>query len=121
MESLEEQELYVPTRRLLRSRGYRAVITHGKANVKIWIGDILPYKEHIEPDVVGVTRSWTETVCVEAKAELTGKEVFDVLGKCMVWRGIARNVYLAIPDQKGLKTSGFKADEKQRAFLMRTS
>jgi len=92
----------------LRSRGYRAVITHGKANVKIWIGDIFPYKEHVEPDVVGVTRSWTDTVCVEAKAELTGKEVFEILGKCMVWRTIARNVYLAIPEQKGLKTNGFK-------------
>jgi len=105
----EEQELYEPTRKLLRSRGYRAVITHGKANVKIWIGDIFPYKEHVEPDVVGVTRSWTDTVCVEAKAELAGKEVFDVLGKCMVWRLIARNVYLAMPEQKGLKTNGFRS------------
>jgi len=106
---MEEYELYEPTRKLLRSRGYRAVITHGKANVKIWVGDIFPYKEHVEPDVVGVTRSWTETVCVEAKAELTGKEVFEVLGKCMVWRTIARNVYLSIPEQRGLKTNGFKS------------
>jgi len=84
-------------------------VTHGKANVKIWIGDILPYKEHIEPDVVGVTRSWTDTVCVEAKAELVGKDVFDAIGKCMIWRGIARNLYLTIPEQKGMKTSAFKA------------
>jgi hypothetical protein len=27
----------------------------------------------------------------------------------MIWRGIARNVYLAMPEQKGLKTSAFKA------------
>jgi len=58
---------------------------------------------------VGVTRSWTETVCVEAKAELTGKEIFEVLGKCMAWRTIARNVYLAIPEQRGLKTNGLRS------------
>jgi len=104
---MEEEELYEPARKLLRSRGYRAVITHGKASVKIWVGDIFPYKEHVEPDVVGVTRSWTDTVCVEAKAELAGKEVFDVLGKCMVWRTIAKDVYLTMPEQKGLKTTGF--------------
>ena len=58
---------------------------------------------------MGVTRSWTETVCVETKAELTGKEVFEVLGKCIVWRTIAGNVYLAIPEQRGLKTNGFRS------------
>jgi len=105
---MEEAELYEPARKFLRSKGFRAVVTHGKANVKIWIGDILPYKEHIEPDVVGITRSWTETVCIEAKAELAGKDVFEVLGKCVLWRIAARNVYVVIPERKGLKTEGFK-------------
>jgi len=105
---MEEKELYEPTRRFLRSRGFRAVITHGKANVKIWIGDVLLYKEHIEPDVVGVTRSWTDTVCVEAKADVGGKDVFEILGKCMTWRIAARNVYLAIPMQRGLKADALR-------------
>lgn len=100
--------MYEPVRRFLRSRGFRAVITHGKANVKIWLGDSLPYKEHIEADVIGITRSWTDTICVEAKADIKGKEVFEILGKCMMWRIAARNVYLAMPVQKGLKTDALK-------------
>jgi len=105
---MEEKELYEPARRFLRARGLRAVITHGKAIVKIWVGDILPYKEHVEPDVIGVTRSWTDTVCIEAKADVAGKDVFEILGKCMTWRIAARNVYLALPVQRGLKTDALK-------------
>jgi hypothetical protein len=105
---MEEKELYEPARRFLRSRGFRAVITHGKANVKIWIGDILPYKEYIEADVIGITRSWTDTVCVEAKADIAGKEVFEILGKCMLWRIVARNIYIAMPVHRGLKADALK-------------
>jgi len=105
---MEEKELYEPARRFLRSRGFRAVITHGKANVKMWVGDVLPYKAHIEADVIGVTRSWTDTVCVEAKAGIAGKDVFEILGKCMVWRIAARNVYIAMPVEKGLKADALK-------------
>jgi len=105
---MEENELYEPARRFLRSRGFRAVITHGKANVKIWVGDVLAYKEHIEADVIGITRSWTDTVCVEAKADVAGKDVFEILGKCMLWRIVARNVYLAMPLQRGLKADALK-------------
>jgi len=105
---VEEKELYEPARRFLRSRGYRAVVTHGKANVRIWVGDVLPYKEHVEADVIGITRSWTDTVCVEAKADIAGKEVFEIIGKCVLWRIAARNVYLAMPMQRGLKADALK-------------
>lgn len=105
---MEETELYEPVRRFLRLFGYRAVVTHAKGNVSIWIGDILPYKEYIEPDVVGVTRSWTDSVCVEAKARLAGENLFEVVGKCAIWRAIVRKVYVAIPESKALKTDGLK-------------
>jgi hypothetical protein len=84
------------------------VVTHEKGNVSMWIGDILPYKEYIEPDVVGVTRSWADSVCVEAKARLVGENLFEVVGKCVIWRAIVPKVYLAILDSKALKTDGLK-------------
>jgi hypothetical protein len=105
---MEENELYEPVRRFLRLFGYRAVVTHEKGNVSIWIGDILPYKEYIEPDVVGVTRSWIDSVCVEAKAKLVGENLFEVVGKCAIWQAIVRKVYLAIPESRSLKTDGLK-------------
>ncbi len=96
--------MYEPIRKWLRLKGYRALVTGGKKEVSIFVGDILPAKANIEPDVVGITDSWTDNVCVEAKAEIDN--IFEVIGKCKIWQLASKHVYLAVPPTDGFKTEG---------------
>jgi len=92
----------------LESKGYYSLITHERKEIGIWIGDLFPSKMYIEPDVVGVRSSWTDTVCIEAKARLESGTLFEILGKCKMWKLIADKVYFAYPKPLGTRTSGFQ-------------
>ncbi len=104
---MKEEVLYEPIRKWLRSKGYKALITGNRKEVSIFVGDILPAKANIEPDVVGITDSYSDNVCVEAKAEIDS--IFDVIGKCKIWQLASRHVYLAVPPSDGFKTEGLAA------------
>jgi len=102
---MKEGIIYEPIRKWLRSRGYRALVTGGKKEVSIFVGDILPAKANIEPDVVGIADSWSDNVCVEAKPEKI-VNIFDVIGKCIIWQLASKSVYLAVPSSDGFRKEG---------------
>lgn len=106
MSSQNQESLFKPLTEWLEFKGYYSLVTHNRKEVGIWIGDLFPSKTYIEPDVVGVRSSWTDTICVEV--EVKPDEIFEIIGKCMVWKLIASRVYLSYPKQKGFKTSGFE-------------
>jgi len=104
----EQESLFKPLAEWLESKGYYSLITHGKKEVGVWIGDLFPSRTYIEPDVVGVRSSWLDTICIEAESKVESENLFEILGKCRLWKLITTNVYLAYPKQVGFKTSGFK-------------
>jgi hypothetical protein len=104
----EQESLFKPLAEWLESKGYYSLITHGKKEVGVWIGDLFPSKTYIEPDVVGVRSSWLDTICIEAESKVESENLFEILGKCRLWKLITSNVYLAYPKQAGFKTSGFE-------------
>jgi hypothetical protein len=107
--SQEEQEsLFKPLTEWLESKGYYSLITHGKKEVGMWIGDLFPAKMYIEPDVVGVRSSWLDTICIEVESKVKSKNLFEILAKCRLWKLITNNVYFAYPKQVGFKASGFE-------------
>jgi hypothetical protein len=104
----EEKALFEPLTIWLESQGYYSLITHNRKEIGIWIGDLFPSKTYIEPDVVGVRSSWTETICIEARVKIESGTLFEILGKCKVWKLITDKVYFAYPKQLGFKISGFQ-------------
>lgn len=98
--------MYEPLKNWLRAKGLRATITHTKKGIGIWVGDLFVGKEYIEPDVIGISSSWLDNVCIEAKARIDN--IFEVIGKCSVWQLAARSVYLAVPEDMGFRTEGLK-------------
>jgi len=108
--SVEEGEevLFEPLAMWLESKGYYSLITHEKKEIGMWIGDLFPSKIYIEPDIVGVRSSWIDTICIEAKVKVKSENLFEILGKCKLWKLITDKVYFAYPKQAGFKTSGFQ-------------
>ncbi len=105
--SVEEQEMYEPLRIWLRSQGFRAITAHGRKGIGIWVGDILPGRAYIEPDVVGIRDSPPDTVCIEAKSKVV--DLFELVGKCKVWQLATRHVFLAVPQMNSLVTEGLES------------
>ena len=69
--NMRQEVLFAPLQNWLESKGYYSLVTHGRKEVGMWIGDLFPSKVYIEPDLVGVryrqigTRSWTDMICIE--------------------------------------------------------
>jgi len=103
-----EEALFKPLAAWLESKGYYSLITHGRKDIGLWIGDLFPSKTYIQPDVVGVRSSFTDTICIEAKEKVKGEKLFEILGKCRIWKLVTDKVYLAYPKQVGFKILGFQ-------------
>jgi hypothetical protein len=90
----------------LESRGYLAMITHGKSiSFPIW--NAFPERSHIIPDVVGVKEGASEhLVIIEKENDI--KDIFSAIGKCMLWKTMASVVYLAYPADRRKKLSGLR-------------
>jgi len=106
MVSQNQEFLFKALTEWLESKGYYSLVTHNRKEIGVWIGDLFPSKTYIEPDVVGVRSSPINTICIEVEVKLD--EIFEIIGKCTVWKLIADKVYLSYPKQKGFKTSGFE-------------
>jgi hypothetical protein len=92
-----QQLLYEPIRKWLKSHNIQSVITGGKRkNLVIPIGDLIPTKAYGVPDIMGIRENQVVIVEVETKLE----KIFEVVGKCMLWKTMATLVYAAYPLNK---------------------
>lgn len=114
---MEQKELYEPIRKWLESNAFRVLITGGnEQQLVIPIGDILPTRVHMIPDIVAIKESEHRAVIVEVETDL--KKLLEVIGKCMVWKVIATFVYVAYPLEKCKR---FKVFEKLGLGLLGVS
>ena len=114
---MEQKELYEPIRKWLESQGFRVLVTGGdEQQLVIPIGDILPTRVHMVPDVIGVREGDSKLTIVEVETNL-GK-IVEVIGKCMVWKTMATLVYVAYPLEKCKR---FKVLEKLGLGLLGVS
>lgn len=114
---MEQRELYEPIKVWLESRGFKALVTGGyEQRLVIPIGDILPSRVHMVPDIVGVKRGEMMAAIVEVETDMN--KIVEVIGKCMIWKTIATLVYIAYP--RG-KCGRFKVLEKLGLGLLGVS
>lgn len=94
----ENQQLFFdPIKKWLESHNIQSVITGGKRkNLVIPIGDLIPTKAYGVPDIMGIRENHVVIVEVETKLE----KIFEVVGKCMLWKTVAALVYAAYPLEK---------------------
>jgi hypothetical protein len=114
---MEQRELYEPVRKWLESQGFQVLVTGGdEQQMVIPIGDILPVRVHMVPDLVGVKESDSRAAIVEVETDL--RKIVEVIGKCMIWKTFATLVYAAYPLEKCKR---FKVFEKLGLGLLGVS
>lgn len=115
--TMEQKELYEPIKKWLESQNFRILITGGgQQQLVIPIGDVLPTRVHMVPDIVGVKKGDTMAAIVEVETDLN--KIVEVIGKCMIWKTIATLVYVAYPLEKCKR---FKVLEKLGLGLLGVS
>jgi hypothetical protein len=94
----ENQQLFFdPIKKWLESHNIQSVITGGRQkNLVIPIGDLIPTKAYGVPDIMGIRENKVVVVEVETKLE----KIYEVVGKCMLWKTMAALVYAAYPLEK---------------------
>lgn len=100
----EQKKLHEPIKRWLESRGIR--ILPESENLPVSIKDVLPTQHYIFPDIIGIGET-NDVVVIEVETDLD--KIFEVMGKCMLWKTTATYVYVAYPKEKCRK---FKVLEK---------
>ena len=102
----ENQQLFFdPIKKWLESHNIQCVITGGeRKNLVIPIGDLIPTKAYGVPDIMGIRENQVVIVEVETKLE----KIFEVVGKCMLWKTMATLVYAAYPLEKADKIRLFE-------------
>lgn len=96
---MEQEKLYRPIRNWLESKGFRVLVTGGDEHqVVIPIGDILPTRVHMVPDIVGIKEDDAKATIVEVETDL--HKLVEVIGKCMILKTVATLVYVAYPLEK---------------------
>lgn len=114
---MEQKELYEPIKKWLESQGFRVLITGGdEQQLVIPVGDILPPRVHMVPDIVGVNEDNSRAVIVEVETAL--RKIVEVIGKCMILKTVATLVYVAYPLERCKR---FKAFEKLGLGLLGVS
>jgi hypothetical protein len=105
METVNQQLLYEPIKTWLESHNVQSVITGGKRkNLVIPIGDLISTKVYGVPDIMGIMGNKVVIVEVETKSD----KIFEVVGKCMLWKIVATLVYVAYPSEKTEKIRLFQ-------------
>jgi len=94
----ENQQIFFdPIKKWLESKNIQSVITGGRQkNLVIPIGDLIPTKAYGVPDIMGIRENKVLIVEVETKLE----KIYEVVGKCMLWKTMATLVYAAYPLEK---------------------
>jgi DNA-directed RNA polymerase subunit F len=102
----ENQQIFFdPIKKWLESHNIQCVITGGeRKNLVIPIGDLIPTKAYGVPDIMGIRENQVVIVEVETKLE----KIFEVVGKCMLWKTMATLVYAAYPLEKADKIRLFE-------------
>ena len=114
---MEQKELYEPIKKWLESQGFRVLITGGdEQQLVIPVGDILPPRVHMVPDIVGVNEDNSRAVIVEVETAL--RKIVEVIGKCMILKTVATLVYVAYPLERCKR---FKVFEKLGLGLLGVS
>jgi hypothetical protein len=99
MKTGNQQLLYEPIRKWLQFHNIQSVITGAggkRKNLVIPIGDLIPTKVYGVPDIIGIMGNKVVIVEVETKLD----KIFEVIGKCMLWKIVATLVYVAYPLKK---------------------
>ena len=91
----EQIKLYEPIKKWLESKGFDVVSDAEK--IPVLVKDIFPIRSWIHPDVVGI-KSINEVCVVEVEINLD--KIWEVMGKCMLWKTTATFVYIAFPKEK---------------------
>jgi hypothetical protein len=102
----ENQQLFFdPIKKWLESHNIQSVITGGRQkNLVIPIGDLIPTRAYGVPDIMGIKDNKVVIVEVETKLD----KIFEVVGKCMLWKTVATLVYAAYPIEKADKIRLFE-------------
>lgn len=95
---MKKEQLYEPVRKWLASKGFRALVTHGRGELVLMLGPLLG-GEVLEPDVAGLRRIeyLEESVVVEAEDDPKG--IMEALGRCAIFKTYSNFVYLVLPDE----------------------
>jgi hypothetical protein len=110
---LKQEKLHEPIKRWLKSNGVKVLPESEKFPVQV--KDMFPTQNYILPDIIGI-RETNEVVVVEVETNLD--KIFEVMGKCMLWKTVATYVYIAYPKEKCHK---FKVLEKFGIGLLSVS
>lgn len=114
---MEQKELYEPIKKWLETQGFQVLVTGGdEQQLVIPIGDILPTRVHMVPDIVGVKEADSRAVIVEVETDL--RKIMEAIGKCMILKTLATLVYVAYPLEKCKR---FKVFEKLGLGLLGVS
>lgn len=90
---MKQKDLYEPIKAWLQTRGVRALISGTQMTMVLPISDLIsmPYKV---PDLIGVDGQ-SHVVIIEVEKDK--KRFFDALGRCSLWKCMAKFVYMAFP------------------------
>jgi len=111
---MEQELLYEPVKKWLESQGFKALVIGTKPHIVVPIGDLLPTKVYLVPDIIAVRDNHVAIAEVETSLD----KVMEVIGKCMVWKACATFVYAAYPLEKCQK---FRILEKLGVGLLGVS
>lgn len=104
MKKGSQEVYYEPIKKWLQAHNFRAIIGGPKSKVVVPISDMLPSRVHLIPDIIGVKDDMVVIVEVETNLD----KLFEVMGKCMVWKTVAKLVYIAYPIEKCQKLEVFQ-------------
>ena len=91
----DQKGLHSPIHKWLESKEVRVCPESEK--VPVQVRDIFPPKNFIFPDVIGI-RSNLDVFVVETETD--PEKIFEVMGKCMLWKTLATYVYIAYPKEE---------------------
>lgn len=104
MKNDNQEVFYKPIKKWLEAHNFRALVGGPKSKIVVPIGDVLPSRVHLVPDIIGVK----DDVVVIVEVETNMNKLFEVMGKCMVWKTVAKLVYIAYPTEKCQKSEVFE-------------
>ena len=104
---MQQKELCEKAKNWLESeKRCRAIIVH-RMPFPINIRDILSIKSSMEPDVIGI-KDVNTVYIVEASPKISDRNIFGIIGKCMIWKTLVKYVYVAFPEEYSLKGKLFE-------------
>ena len=98
---MRQEDLFEPIEVWLENKGFRVLVTHNTKQVGMFMSDLLSTKSYVEPDLAGIfTRDKGYGCALVVEVETDPRNLFQVIGKCMLWKTTASYVYIAFPKRK---------------------